>query len=204
MTRAFYSILFAAVAATGCVAAEGDESFIIINNLVPEVDDETGEVTFTPNREGPFFSQGFVNPEAPNFFVGSLFESRVQAVEGRESLRTILVEGANISLEVSEVSVVSGAVVQKSGAPETIEFSVRFSSAVSPNGGVAVGIYDVIPFEVMAAIRGKIAAAAPPADADVFVEVTSTTTAFGDFYGDRIDSTSFVFPVVITNTAPSF
>jgi len=206
MTRAFYSSLFvtAAMAATGCVAAEGDESFIILNNLVPDVDLETGEITFLPAREGPFFSQGFVSPEAPSFFVGSLFESRVQAVDGRESLRTILVEGANISLEVSEVSVVQGAVVQKSGSVDTIEFQVRFTSAISPNGGIAVGIYDVIPFEVMASIRGKIEAAAPPPDADVFVQVTSTTVAFGDFYGDRIDSSSFVFPVVVTNVAPTF
>ena len=200
MSRVVIPILFATAAATGCVAAEGDESFVIVNNLVPEIDIDSGAVSFAPNQDGPFFSQGFVNPSDPFFFVGSLFESRVQAGEGKESLRTIFVQGANISIKISPVSVVRGSNVEILGAEETIEFQQQFTSAISPNGGLAVGVYDVIPFNVMAAIRGKIGGAIDDTTAEIFVQVSTTTTAFGDFYGDRIDSTSFTFPVVVTNT----
>lgn len=204
MSRVVIPILLATAAATGCVAAEGDESFVIINNLVPDIDEETGAISFAPNESGPFFSQGFVNPADPFFFVGSLFESRVTAGEGKESLRTIFVQGANISVEISPVSVVRGSNVETIGAVETIEFQQRFTSALTPNGGIAVGVYDVIPFNIMAAIRGKIGGAIDDPTAEIFVQVNTTTTAFGDFYGDRIDSTSFSFPVVVTNTvAPS-
>lgn len=200
MSRVVIPILLATAAATGCVAAEGDESFVIVNNLVPEVDEETGAVSFQPSEDGPFFSQGFVNPADPFFFVGSLFESRVTAGEGKESLRTIFVQGANISIEISPVSIVRGSNVETVGAAETIEFQQQFTSAISPNGGLAVGVYDVIPFNVMAAIRGKIGGAIDDSTAEIFVQVRTTTTAFGDFYGDRIDSTSFTFPVIVTNT----
>ncbi len=202
MSRVVIPILLASLAATGCVAAEGDESFVIVNNLLPEIDLDTQTISFTPSQDGPFISQGLVQPTAVSFFVGSLFESRVQAGDGKESLRTIFVQGANISIEISPVSVVRGSDVETLGVLETIEFQQRFTSAIQPNGGLAVGIYDVIPFDVMAAIRGKIGSAIDDPTAQVFVQVNTTTTAFGDFYGDRIDSTSFTFPVMVTNALP--
>jgi len=201
MNRVFVPLVFVltSAAATGCVAAEGDESFVIINNLVPEIDEMTGVAVFTPNIDGPFFSSGLITTDFTSFTVGSLIESRVQAAEGKESLRTIFVQGANISLDVSEVTVVNGSQVDRIGSPETIEFSIPFSAALRPNGGLGIGIYDLIPPDLMAVLRGKIEGAGAAAGAEIFINITSTTTMFADFYGDRIDSTSFVFPIVVTN-----
>jgi hypothetical protein len=203
MSRGFTTMLFGvlAAAASGCVAAEGDESFVIVNNLIPEVDLETGTVAFTANREGPFFSRGEARFDSLEFFVGSLFESRVQAAEGRESLRTIQIEGANISLEISPIKAVdlTTNAVDEISAGETIQFKTNFSSSLTPNGGLSVGIYSIVPFEVMANLRARAGAAVGDPNKLVVVEVVSTTTAFGDFYGDRIDATPFVFPVLITN-----
>jgi hypothetical protein len=201
MSRVFTTMLFGVLAATGCVAAEGDESFVIVNNLVPEVDTETGAVSFTANKEGPFFSRGEASFNSLEFFVGSLFESRVQAAEGRESLRTIQVEGANISLAISAIKAVdlTTNAVDEIAPAETFEFKTNFTSSLTPNGGIAVGIYSIVPFELMANLRARAGASVADPNKLVVVEVVSTTTAFGDFYGDRIDATPFVFPVLITN-----
>lgn len=196
----FTSLL--AAGATGCVAAEGDESFVIVNNLVPEID-ESGQPSFTPAREGPFFSRGLGCIHDISFFVGSLFESRVQAAEGRESLRTIQIQGANISLEVRTVSIVAadGTISEVPNSQETIEFQTAFSSSLPPNAGLSVGIYDVVPFQIMASLRAKAGTAVNDPTVVVLAEVLTTTTAFGDFYGDRLDSTSFIFPVLLTSDA---
>jgi hypothetical protein len=197
----FISILLIA-GATGCVAAEGDESFVIVGSLVPDQESDSTIPVFNPSREGPFFSRGLGCVNHLEFFVGSLFESRVQAAEGRESLRTIQIQGANIELEVGPVSIVQAdGTVTTTGAAETEQFQIAFSSSLPPNAGLSVGIYDLVPFEIMAKIRAKAGGALNDPSQLVVVEVLSTTTAFGDFYGDRIDSTSFVFPVLLTNDA---
>lgn len=197
MRRVFISILLAA-GATGCVAAEGDESFVIVNNLVPDVDEMTGTVSFTPSETGPFLSRGvfgfFATP-----FVGSQFESRVQAAAGRESLRTIFVEGANISLEIGQILIedLAEGTLETRGTASQFEFQTGFTSALPPNGGLSVGIYDIVPVDVMTDLRAAVIDVMDNPNLRVSAEITTTTTAFGDFYGERIDATSFQFPVTI-------
>lgn len=198
MRRIFISILLAS-AATGCVAAEGDESFVILANLQPEIDQETGLVSFTPSLDGPFVSSALVGSNSFELAVGSMVESRVEAGEGKDSLRTIFIQGANISAEVSEVTVVDGTSVQRVGAAEVIEYQVPFSALVRPNGGLTAAVYSLLPPDVLATVKAKVASAGATGTAEAFVTVNTTTTMFGDYYGDRIDSTSFNFPVTVTS-----
>jgi hypothetical protein len=183
----------------GCVAAEGDESFIILNNLVP--DPVTG--VCTPSRTGASFSSLFVGFTDVTANVCSLFESRVVAAEGKESLRTILIEGADIRIEVGQIFIENplDGTVETRGAEETRDVTVQFSSSLPPNGGIAAGIYDVVPIDVMADIRAATIDVNNDPTLSVRVEVKTTATAFGDFYGDRIESTSFQFPVIVNKPA---
>ncbi len=196
MSRVFRTILLGSVAATGCVAAEGDESFVIQSVLSPPSD----ECTFAANATGPFLSRGFTGIGASEFLIAAQFESRVQAAEGRESLRTVFVEGANIELQVSPMLRIEGNVPSFDTATEqTIQFQTRFSSAIPPNGGLAIGVFPLIPPDVMAILRQAAGSAITDRSIQTSIEVNATITAFADFYGDRIDSTSFQFAVDITN-----
>src|SRR5688572_19820957 len=136
----------------GCVATEGDESFVIVSNLA--FSPEQGEPC-TPSKTGTFFSRldiGFTQDAT----VCSLFESRVTATEGRESLRTITIEGANVTIEVGEIFIenpIDATVEVRGATAQTVDVTVLFSSSLPPNGGIAAGIYDVIPQDIMAEIR---------------------------------------------------
>ena len=202
MHRVLSMTLFAAVLG-GCVAAQGDESFVIEGILQPP---ESG-CSFTPSDTGPFLSRGFVDFLSPGYFVGAQFRSRIEAADGKESLRTIFVQGANVSLEV----IGDGITVTQGGSTTTqpltlsqTEFSVSFTAPLPPNSGTAVGSFDLIPPQLMGEINTAAGAAANDPTALVQVEVDATVTAFGDFYGDRLDSTSFKFPVVVTNGQRQF
>jgi hypothetical protein len=205
MSRVFTSIVFASLAAGGCVADQGDESFVIQSILSPPAD----ECLFQANAAGPFLSHGRVDFFASEYGVGAQFQSRVVAAEGKESLRTIQIQGANISLAVGDMQLIDQGGTTNAGGAQTIELQTVFSSALAPNSGLSTAFFDVIPPDVMATLRATAGAAAtdlmantsgqvvPPQIA--LVDVVATITAFGDFYGDRIDSTSFQFPITVTN-----
>ncbi len=196
MSRAVIPILLCTAAATGCVAPEGDESFVIQSVLAPPAD----ECIFAANETGPFLSRGFTGIGNSEFLIAAQFESRVQAVEGRESLRTVFVEGANIELRVSPMLKIEGNTSSLDPSTEqTVQFQTRFSAAIGPNGGLAIGAFPLIPPEVMAQLRQAAGSAVSDRSIQTSIEVGATITAFGDFYGDRIDSTSFEFAVDVTN-----
>jgi hypothetical protein len=194
--RVLASIVFA-TSLLGCVADEGDESFVIVANLVPD-EAEGNILSFTPRAEGPFFSRVVAPFEQQSVTVGSLLESRIVAPEGRESLRTIQVQGANITLEISPVFIEKDSLVEERGETEIEQFQILFSAAIPPNGGLAVGIYDLIPTLTMARIRAKAGDAFDDINGATLVEILTTTTVFGDYYGDALESTPYQFPVSIS------
>lgn len=196
MNRVFVKCLLATAFATGCAADEGDESYVILANLAPEIDQDTGQALFTPSIDGPFLSQASVNAgDTLPVVVGSMVESRIVAPEGKESLRTIFIDGANITARVSAVTQIVGTNVQVIGADEVFEYKLSFSALVRPNGGLTAAVYTLIPLEIVAQIGGKLGT--PPDGGTAFVTVDTTTTLFGEYYGDRVDSTSFNFPVTV-------
>ena len=183
--------------AAGCVADSGDESFVIQGVLSPP---EGAACAFTPSAAGPFISRGFSGLNTTTFLIEAQFESRVQAAEGKESLRTIFVEGANVELRVSPMIIIENNVTRFDDSTEqTIQFQTLFSSALPPNAGLSAAAISLIPPDIMASIR--LAAGPGVADRNVStsIEVDATITAFGDFYGDRLDSTPFTFASDITN-----
>ena len=195
-----FSALFISTLVTGCVAAQGDESFVIVNNLVPMIDATTGALSFVPAADGPFFSSQISSFFAESVVVGSMFVSRIQAAEGKESLRTISIQGANIDVQVTSFTFEKDNVTTfVTPTTTSFQYNLPFSSSLGPNGGISVGIYDLIPPDVMASLRQEAGSTRlGDINAATRIELLTTTTAFGDFYGDRLDSTPFQFPVFVT------
>jgi hypothetical protein len=196
MQRVFTLFVFAALSG-GCVAAEGDESFIIQGVLAPPA---TGDsCVFTPNTSGPFLSSGLMDFTIHNSYrVAAQFESRVTAAEGKESLRRIDVQGANITLTVSPILVTTNGSTAQIGTEQVIEFQTLFSTSIPPNLGISVGIFDAIPFDIVDRVI-----ASAGAEANKFGTASAQAVAeiapFGDFYGDRLEGATFRFPISLSN-----
>jgi hypothetical protein len=182
------------------VAEQGDESFIILQIQAPPTGE--GQCAFTPDRTAGFISRGIADLNAPVYTAAPLFESRIVAPAGRESLRTIALQGANISLEVTEATVIDRQTREETtvGAPFTVQHQQLFSASLPPNGGLAVANVDLIDFRTMADIQAMTLEVKDSRDVDVLLQVVATMTVFGDYYGERLDTTPFQFPVTLTNT----
>jgi hypothetical protein len=192
MQRVFIS--FALLA--GCVADAGDESFIIRSNLAPPT--SGGECLFIASIDAPAIARGQIFLDGPNPYVmNPLFESRITAADGRESLRTIFLEGANVDLQIGPIEIIDSAGgVTVDETVESQAFRSLFSSPLPPNGGVTAAQFDLVPLSVLLGIKARTGAGA---NDRVHAQISATITAFGDYYGEPIESSPFTFPVVACN-----
>jgi hypothetical protein len=184
------SIFVVATIASGCVADSGNESFLIRNNLANEGD----ACDFMPDLTSPFIPRGQLFLDSPiPYVLTPLIESRITAGEGRESLRTVILKGARIDLTIGPIETIdaAGNVTTDTGT-ELLQFESLFSAALPPNGGLTFAAFDLVPLAATSSIRARAAGAAR-----VHAQVTGTMRAFGDFYGQEIESEPFTYPVTV-------
>lgn len=193
MQRVFILSLLGALAA-GCVADHGDESFVIRDNLLPE----ENECLFTP--ESATLARGLINLESPfSYLLGALFESRIAAPEGKDSLRTIFIQGANVELLIGPTEIIGADdSVTIDDSVTTVQFLTPFSVGLAPNGGQSTGAFDLVPPSVLADLRTRFAADAA-AGSRIHTSILATARAFGEYYGDRIEAAPFQFPITACN-----
>jgi hypothetical protein len=187
-----------ALSLIACAANSGDESFIIRSDLAPT----TGSTTcqFTPSLEAASIARGQITLDSPNAYIFfPLLESRIVAPTGKESLRTIFVKGANVDLQVGPIEKIDTATgqVDVDDTVETTGFQTLFATPIPPNGGLAAGEFDLVPVSVLAGIKQRVGAV--DATIHVHAQITATATVFGDYYGDKIESSPFEFPVTACN-----
>jgi hypothetical protein len=178
----------------GCVAPAGDESFIIRENLATDVG---GECTFTASVNSAALARGQLLLDSPiPYFFHPLLESRIVAGEGRESLRTIFLNGADIELEIGPIETIAAdGTLTVDPDVEVLQFRSLFSAPLPPNGGLTSAQFDLVPLAALDTIRGRVGDTGDT----VHAQVTATATAFGDYYGDQIESAPFQFPVTVCN-----
>ncbi len=177
----------------GCAADTGDESFIIRSNLaVPE-----GDCILAPALEAVSQSRGQIFLDSPTpYLLHPMLESRIVAAEGKESLRTVFLKGANVDLIIGPIETIDAAGnVTLDPVEETVKFQSLFSAALPPNGGLVAAEFDLVPLSALASIRQRVGAN----PGRVHAQVRATATVFGDFYGDQIEGAPFQFPVTVCN-----
>lgn len=193
-------LLASLLALSACVAPDGDESFIIRDNLAPEGDDcvFSAQTTSAVRTRGTLFL-GSTSP----YFMHPMFESRIQAPMGRESLRTILIKGAEVSVDIGPIEIIDGAGnVTFDDSIDTISYTSLFSASLGPNGGLSAATVDAVPLEALQIIRDRTGAATSfqaPAAPFVNAQVLATVTAFGDYYGEELEASPYTFPVTVCN-----
>ncbi|MBX3161912.1 MAG: hypothetical protein KF773_38480 [Deltaproteobacteria bacterium] len=188
MQRVF--IMAVAAATFGCTVNSGNESFVIQNNLAVQGD----TCDFTATLTSPSLPRGQLFLDSPiPYVLTPLLVSRVTAAEGRESLRTIQVQGARIDLEIGPIESIDAAgAVTIDDTVDTLQFESLFATALTPNGGTAFGTFDIVPLSALELIRAR-----ATAGARVHAQAVATMRAFGDFYGQEIQSEPFRYPVTV-------
>jgi len=184
--------LLLVIVTAGCAADSGDESFIIRNNLAPAAT----ECSFLPELNAAFLSRGQIALDSPTpYLFAPLFESRIVAAEGKESLRTVFIKGAKIELVIGPIeSIDATGAVSLDETTETVKFESLFSAPLPPNGGLASGQYDLVSLDALSRIRAK----TNPANR-IHAQITATATVFGDYYGDQIEAAPYQYPVTACN-----
>ena len=156
----------------GC-ADKGDEGFFILNNTAPPAGGAA--CTFTGDPGQPFIASGAISYLSPDGYVFTpLLQSRITAVTGSESQRTIHLEGANVSLQVA-----NGGTTQN--------FTALFSGSLAPNNGTTNVSFELLPKSSIMALG----------NASQNVEVVATITPYGSLGGGRIDGEPFQYPITI-------
>lgn len=180
----------------GCAADTGDEGIFITRNVVP------GDgCTFTASATEPFLAHGTYSVFSPGAYrFHPQMKSKITATAAQENARTIIVEGARVTLTFPDESVFTAAQQEDLRSRGIMRFSSLFSAPLSPNGGLADGALDLITpalLDELVAAKGNgiLAANAPSFRA----EVVATVVVYGDMSGDEITSQEFQFPVTICN-----
>lgn len=194
-------VLVSVVAVSACVADEGDEGFVIRNNLAPG-----DNCTFTPDVDAPYLPRGAIALQAPSAYqFNPLIESRITALEGQESQRTVQLLGAKVDLAIGpilvesnttsrtvEFSAIEISALQMSGA---LRFRSLFAASLSPNGGLLSTGFDLVPTTALAAIRTKVGTLA--VGERVNAQVIATATVYGSLGGDELEGRPYVYPVSV-------
>jgi hypothetical protein len=182
MPRALYALVPTLLA--GACANSGDEGMDILNNTtVP-----TGNAcTLTGMTGQAFTSQGVISTASPTGYLATpLLESRITALMGQESQKTIHLQGATVHL----VPAVGSTAVMLDSFEAA--FDAPFSGDLPPTGTANVG-FEIVPESVIAKVR------AMGGSAPVAVELRATVVAYGELAGSRIEATPWLYPVTICN-----
>lgn len=156
----------------GC-ADKGDEGFFILNNTAPPVGGAT--CTLTGDAGQPFIAAGAISYLSPSGYVFTpLLQSRITAVMGMESERTIHLEGANVTLQLA-----NGGTMQS--------FTALFSGSIAPNNGTTNVAFELLPASSIISLG----------NASQNVEVVASITPYGTLGGGRIDGEPFQYPITI-------
>jgi hypothetical protein len=187
---------------TACVAGSGGEAMVIRQNLAPSAT----ECTFEASVTADFLSRGSIDLDSTvPYLMTPLIESRISAVIGQESLRTVALRGARVDLELGPISVESDGTVtvldfsdsenaelRASGASR---FRSLFSAPLAPNGALTTASFDIVSTPALGAIRAKVAAT----PGIVHAQVLATVVVYGDLGGEEVDSVPFIYPVTVCN-----
>jgi len=156
----------------GC-ADKGDEGFFILNNTAAPTGGSS--CTFTGDPAQPFVAAGAISYYSmEGYLFTPLLESRITAVMGQESERTIHLEGANVTLTLA-----NGGTAQN--------FTALFSGSLAPNDGTANVSFELLPKSSIMSLGNM----------TQNVEVIANITPYGTLGGGRIDGEPFQYPITI-------
>lgn len=197
MLRVLATALFT-LAFAGCVADNGGEGFTIVSNEA--VGAAAATCAVNPSATGPFQPRGEISTRSPSGYVFTpVLQSNITSLSAGDTLqRTITLQGANIELTVSALTIGHPDGTFTHATPPTLmgtdgKFLSQFSGSIAP-GGITGSLFEIIPVTTIAAIKQ---AAGAGATDTIDAEVTANIKPFGEMGGSRVDGHPFQYPVSV-------
>jgi len=178
-------------ALAGCTANGGDEGIVVLKNVVPKAD--MGGCSFSSQETEVSLVRGALDVEfGTGYVVIAQLKSRISAVAGQESLRTVFTRGANIDIAFSDPTLFTAAEIDALNAKNLLHFMQPFTAPIAPNGGVQDVLFELIPPELSAALAAK----------PTFRTVVAQTsfTVVGDLAGGDVTSQKFQYPITVVSS----
>ncbi len=175
----------------GCADDFGG-GLLVRQNLAPVM----GACSFEADSAAAFIARGTIRDDSPSPYIfHPLIESRITAIEGQESLRTVQLRGARVELAIVGATVDGDPIdIDTRTFPVgSTKFASLFSAPVAPLG-LSAAEFDLIPVAFLAAV-----ARAVGTTGSARVQVVAEGSVYGDLGGDEISSDPFTYPVTICN-----
>lgn len=176
MARVLLPALALASSLVGCADNGGGAGFAVVDNTAP-----TGTTcVFTGDPSQSTLSQGQIYAASPNpYLLTPLLESRISEIAGDDGVRTIQLEGADVTLSQADAN---GQLTQIS----------QYTSLVF--GSILPASYENVSFALV-----------PTSILQMFessttgVELAADVTVWGTMAGSRINATPFRYGVTVCN-----
>jgi hypothetical protein len=179
-------VLAVAVTGGGCVADGGDESMLVLKNVMPK-----DKCMFAPGENETGITAGAIDVQiGTGYLFTAQIKSRVTAVTGQEDQRTILLSGANVDVTFPDATLFTSDELAKLRDSAVTHFKSLFTSPLTPNGGVLDAQFELLPFELVTAVAAK------GKDAVVVLANFKVTGAFPGGDGE-LTSQAFSYPITI-------
>ena len=171
----------------GCVADGGDESILVLKNVVPK-----DGCTVTPAENETALVSGALDVQAHTgyqFF--AQLKSRITATAAQLDQRRIITRGANVDITFADSALFSAAELAELDAKHLLHFMSPFSIDIAPNGGITDVPFEVIPAELARQVGDR------PNFSSVVAQLSFKVV--GDLSGGDVTSQSYTYSVTILN-----
>ncbi len=163
-----------------CTAGNGDEAILVTKNVTP------GDgCTFTSSASEPGLFHGTISSLSDRSYrLHPQMQSRISGVEGRDEQRTIITKGAHVDISFANPA-------DQVGDASLLHFDSLFSAPVFPNGGITDGAFDIVPADLIKAIRDA------KGTASFRLELIVKVVVYGDMSGSDVTSQEYQYPVTV-------
>ncbi len=163
-----------------CTAGNGDEAILVTKNVTPGVG-----CTFVSATSEASLSHGMISALSDRSYrLHPQLQSRISGDQAHNEQRTIITNGAHVDIAFADAS-------EKVGADALLHFDSLFSTPVYPNGGITDGAADIVPADLIKAIKDAKGTAA------FRTELIVKVVVFGDMSGTDVTSQEFQYPVTV-------
>ena len=173
--------------AGACVENNADSGMVILKNIAPEDGCAVSPESTT------FRGSGTIQADSrAGYLFTPLVRNDLATVEGENTTaKTIFVTGAKMTIAFYDPDLFTAAEQTQFQTDGLTRFLVPTSGTIDPDGGQSTFHLEIVPPELLTAIRAKLTAAAPHTGLDVSVQMQGTRS------GDSLASNTFRYPVTV-------
>jgi hypothetical protein len=183
--------LILATAVMGCTADDAGGILVLKNVLA----DEECATTAADDEVG--ISHGSLEILFPSDYIFiAQMRSRIIALPGEESQRTIITSGARIDITFPGSTLFSAEELAELRSGGFTRFRQLFTAPIAPNSGVTDAGFVLVPQILVERIKAKTTPGAP-----FQLQLLATFTVEGDMSGQEVESQQFSYPITVASNA---